>query len=83
VNASARPSFWLRNRSRRGVIGAIVKDGVEVESLQAGERGSLISTRRRSTANPRQVGDVVKIIAAAFARSDRHAQKLGTLVVHD
>jgi alanyl-tRNA synthetase len=68
-----------------GVIGAMVKDGVEVESLQAGERGSLILNQTPFYGEAGgQVGDVGEITAPGFrAEVIDTRKKLGDLVVHD
>src|ERR1700734_1189326 len=68
-----------------GVISAIVKDGVEVESLQAGERGSLILNQTPFYGESGgQVGDVGEITASGFrAEVTDTRKKLGDLVVHD
>ena len=68
-----------------GVIGAIVKDGVEVETLNAGERGSLILNQTPFYGESGgQVGDVGEIIASGFrAEVTDTRKKLGDLVVHD
>ena len=68
-----------------GVIGAIVKDGVEVETLNAGERGSLILNQTPFYGEfGGQVGDVGEITASGFrAEVTDTRKKLGDLVVHD
>ena len=68
-----------------GVIGAIVKDGVEVQTLSAGERGSLILNQTPFYGESGgQVGDVGEITAAGFrAEVTDTRKKLGDLVVHD
>jgi alanyl-tRNA synthetase len=68
-----------------GVIAAIVKDGVEVQSLTAGERGSLILNQTPFYGESGgQVGDVGAITAAGFrAEVTDTRKKLGELVVHD
>src|SRR6202046_4756591 len=68
-----------------GVISAIVKDGVEVESLQAGERGSLILNQTPFYGESGgQVGDVGEITASGFRGEVTDTRKkLGDLVVHD
>src|ERR1700678_3544801 len=68
-----------------GVIRAIVKDGVEVETLNAGERGSLILNQTPFYGESGgQVGDVGEITAPGFrAEVTDTRKKLGDLVVHD
>ena len=68
-----------------GVISAIVKDGVEVETLNAGERGSLILNQTPFYGESGgQVGDVGEITASGFrAEVTDTRKKLGDLVVHD
>ena len=68
-----------------GVISAIVRDGVEVETLAAGERGSLILNQTPFYGESGgQVGDVGEIIASGFrAEVTDTRKKLGDLVVHD
>src|SRR6202020_1964077 len=68
-----------------GVIGAIVKDGVEVQTLNAGERGSLILNQTPFYGESGgQVGDVGEITATGFrAEVTDTRKKLGDLVVHD
>src|SRR5277367_3390890 len=68
-----------------GVIRAIVKDGVEVEKLAAGERGSLILNQTPFYGESGgQVGDVGEITASGFrAEVTDTRKKLGDLVVHD
>ena len=68
-----------------GVIRAIVKDGVEVERLEAGERGSLILNQTPFYGESGgQVGDVGEITASGFrAEVTDTRKKLGDLVVHD
>ena len=68
-----------------GVISAIVKDGVEVETLDAGERGSLILNQTPFYGESGgQVGDVGEITAPGFrAEVTDTRKKLGDLVVHD
>ena len=68
-----------------GVIRAIVKDGVEVEKLEAGERGSLILNQTPFYGESGgQVGDVGEIAAPGFrAEVTDTRKKLGDLVVHD
>ena len=71
--------------SAEGVIRAIVKDGVEVEKLTAGERGSLILNQTPFYGESGgQVGDVGEITASGFrAEVTDTRKKLGDLVVHD
>ena len=68
-----------------GVIRAIVKDGVEVETLNPGERGSLILNQTPFYGESGgQVGDVGEITASGFrAEVTDTRKKLGDLVVHD
>ena len=68
-----------------GVIRAILKDGVEVETLNAGERGSLILNQTPFYGESGgQVGDVGEITASGFrAEVTDTRKKLGDLVVHD
>ncbi len=68
-----------------GVVQAIVKDGVEVEKLEAGERGSLILNQTPFYGEAGgQVGDVGEISAPGFrAEVVDTRKKLGDLVVHD
>ena len=68
-----------------GVIRAIVKDGVEVETLNPGERGSLILNQTPFYGESGgQVGDVGEITAPGFrAEVTDTRKKLGDLVVHD
>ena len=68
-----------------GVISAIVKDGVEVETLGAGERGSLILNQTPFYGEAGgQVGDVGEITAPGFrAEVTDTRKKLGDLIVHD
>jgi alanyl-tRNA synthetase len=68
-----------------GVIQAIVKDGVEVERLGAGERGSLILNQTPFYGEAGgQVGDVGEITAPGFrAEVKETRKKLGDLIVHD
>src|SRR5271163_4321551 len=68
-----------------GVIRAIVKDGAEVETLNPGERGSLILNQTPFYGESGgQVGDVGEITASGFrAEVTDTRKKLGDLVVHD
>jgi alanyl-tRNA synthetase len=68
-----------------GVIAAIVKDGVEVEKLAAGEKGSLILNQTPFYGEAGgQVGDVGEISAPGFrAAVIDTRKKLGDLIVHD
>src|SRR5271165_1849041 len=68
-----------------GVVSAIVKDGVEVEKLGAGERGSLILNQTPFYGEAGgQVGDIGEITAPGFrAEVTDTRKKLGDLVVHD
>ena len=68
-----------------GVIRAVVKDGVEVETLNPGERGSLILNQTPFYGESGgQVGDVGEITASGFrAEVTDTRKKLGDLVVHD
>ena len=67
------------------MISAIVKDGVEVETLNTGERGSLILNQTPFYGESGgQVGDVGEITASGFrAEVTDTRKKLGDLVVHD
>ena len=71
--------------SAEGVIRAIVKDGVEVEKLEPGERGSLILNQTPFYGEAGgQVGDVGEITAPGFrAEVTDTRKKLGDLIVHD
>jgi alanyl-tRNA synthetase len=68
-----------------GVIAAIVKDGAEVESLAAGDNGSLILNQTPFYGEAGgQVGDVGEISAPGFrAAVVDTRKKLGDLIVHD
>jgi len=68
-----------------GVIRAIVKDGVEVETLDPGERGSLILNQTPFYGEAGgQVGDVGEITAPGFrAEVTDTRKKLGDLILHD
>src|SRR5580693_4463331 len=68
-----------------GVVAAIVKDGVEVDKLNAGERGSLILNQTPFYGESGgQVGDVGEITASGFrAEVTDTRKKLGDLVLHD
>jgi alanyl-tRNA synthetase len=68
-----------------GVVGAVVKDGVEVERLNAGERGSLILNQTPFYGEAGgQVGDVGEITAPGVrAEVVDTRKKLGDLIVHD
>jgi alanyl-tRNA synthetase len=68
-----------------GVIRAIVKDGVEVAKLDAGERGALILNQTPFYGEAGgQVGDVGEIVAPGFrAEVTDTRKKLGDLIVHD
>jgi alanyl-tRNA synthetase len=68
-----------------GVIAAIVKDGVEVEKLAAGEKGSLVLNQTPFYGESGgQVGDVGEISAPGFrAAVVDTRKKLGDLIVHD
>ena len=68
-----------------GVIAAIVKDGVEVERLEAGERGSLLLNQTPFYGEAGgQVGDIGAIAAPGFRAEVTDTRKrLGDLVVHD
>ncbi len=68
-----------------GVIRAILKDGVEVETLEGGERGSLILNQTPFYGESGgQVGDVGEIAAPGFrAKVTDTRKKLGDLIVHD
>jgi alanyl-tRNA synthetase len=68
-----------------GVIGAIVKDGAEVERLEAGEKGSVVLNQTPFYGESGgQVGDVGEISGPGFrAAVTGTRKKLGDLVVHD
>ena len=68
-----------------GVIRAILKDGVEVETLEGGESGSLILNQTPFYGEAGgQVGDVGEISAPGFrAKVTDTRKKLGDLIVHD
>ena len=68
-----------------GIIRAIVKDGVEVEALEPGEKGSLILNQTPFYGEAGgQVGDVGEIAAAGFrAAVTDTRKKLGDLIIHD
>ncbi len=68
-----------------GVIAAIVRDGVEVERLEAGENGSLVLNQTPFYGEAGgQVGDVGEISAPGFrAAVVDTRKKLGDLIVHD
>ena len=68
-----------------GVIAAIIKDGVEVERLEAGEKGSLLFNQTPFYGEAGgQVGDVGEISAPGFrAAVVDTRKKLGDLIVHD
>ena len=68
-----------------GVVQAIVKDGVEVDSLAAGEKGSLILNQTPFYGEAGgQVGDIGEITAPGFrAEVVETRKKLGDLIVHD
>jgi alanyl-tRNA synthetase len=71
--------------SAEGVVKAIVKDGEEVEGLQAGEKGSLVLNQTPFYGESGgQVGDVGEASGAGFrAAVTDTRKKLGDLVVHD
>jgi alanyl-tRNA synthetase len=68
-----------------GVVAAIVKDCVEVDRLEAGERGSLILNQTPFYGEAGgQVGDIGEIAAPGFRAKVRDTHKrLGDLIVHD
>ncbi len=68
-----------------GVIGAIVSDGVEVDRLEAGQKGSLILNQTPFYGElGGQVGDVGEITGPGFrAAVGDTRKKLGDLIVHD
>ena len=68
-----------------GVIGAIVRDGVEAGLLEAGEKGSLVLNQTPFYGEAGgQVGDVGEISAPGFrAAVTDTRKKLGDLIVHD
>ena len=68
-----------------GVVQAIVRDGVEVDRLEAGDKGSLVLNQTPFYGESGgQVGDAGEITGAGFRAvvSDTR-KKLGDLVVHD
>ena len=68
-----------------GIIRAIVRDGAEVDSLEAGEKGSLVLNQTPFYGEAGgQVGDVGEIAAPGFrAAVTDTRKKLGDLIVHD
>ena len=82
---SATEFLGYETETAEGVIRAIVKDGVEVETLNPGERGSLILNQTPFYGESGgQVGDVGEITASGFrAEVTDTRKKLGDLVVHD
>ncbi len=68
-----------------GVIGAIVRDGAEVETLEAGEKGSLILNQTPFYGESGgQVGDIGEISGPGFrAVVTDTRKKVGDLIVHD
>ena len=68
-----------------GVIGAIVRDGVEAALLEPGEKGSLVLNQTPFYGEAGgQVGDVGEISAPGFrAAVTDTRKKLGDLIVHD
>ena len=68
-----------------GVISAIVRDGAEVERLEAGETGSLVLNQTPFYGESGgQVGDVGEISRPGFrAVVTGTRKKLGDLIVHD
>ena len=68
-----------------GVIRAIVRDGLEVGRLEAGENGSLVLNQTPFYGEAGgQVGDVGEIIGPGFrAAVTDTRKKLGDLIVHD
>jgi len=96
---AATESVWYALRERIGatdflgyetetaeaVIRAIVKDGVEVERLEAGEKGSLVLNQTPFYGEAGgQVGDIGEITGPGFrAAVTDTRKKLGDLIVHD
>ena len=82
---SATEFLGYETETAEGVIRAVVKDGVEVETLNPGERGSLILNQTPFYGESGgQVGDVGEITASGFrAEVTDTRKKLGDLVVHD
>ena len=82
---SATEFLGYETETAEGVIRAVVKDGVEVETLNPGERGSLILNQTPFYGEfGGQVGDVGEITASGFrAEVTDTRKKLGDLVVHD
>ena len=68
-----------------GVVRAIVRDGIEVETLNAGEKGSLVLNQTPFYGESGgQVGDLGEIAAPGFRASVTDTRrKLGDLIVHD
>ena len=83
--AGATDFLGYDTETAEGVVGAIVKDGVEVETLDPGERGSLILNQTPFYGEAGgQVGDVGEIVAPGFrAEVTDTRKKLGDLIVHD
>ena len=96
---AATESVWYALRERIGatdflgyetetaeaVIRAIVRDGVEVERLEAGEKGSLVLNQTPFYGEAGgQVGDIGEITGPGFrAAVTDTRKKLGDLIVHD
>jgi alanyl-tRNA synthetase len=96
---AATESVWYALRERIGatdflgyetetaeaVIRAIVRDGVEVERLEAGEKGSLVLNQTPFYGEAGgQVGDIGVITGPGFrAAVTDTRKKLGDLIVHD
>ena len=73
------------SETAEGVVQAIIKDGLEVDRLDAGEKGSLILNQTPFYGESGgQVGDVGEITGPSLRASVTYTRKkLGDLVVHD
>jgi alanyl-tRNA synthetase len=96
---AATESVWYALRERVGatdflgyetetaeaVIRAIVQDGVEVERLEAGQKGSLVLNQTPFYGEAGgQVGDIGEITGPGFSAAVTDTRKkLGDLIVHD